>query len=147
MLKVSTKGRYGLRVMIELAIHFGRGPVPVKIIANNQDISGNYIHNLVNGLKSTGLIRAVRGPGGGIELTREPSTITVYHILEALEGPVTPVDCVADEGECERVSTCVTISVWRKLTSAIENVLSGITLAELAEDQQAINDQALMFNI
>ena len=147
MVKVSTKGRYGLRVMIELASNFGRGPVGVKVIANNQDISGNYIHNLVNSLKSAGLLRAVRGPGGGIELVRDPSSINVYQVLEALEGPVELVDCVVNESGCDRINTCVTVSVWRQLTSTIKDVLSGITLAGLAEDQRTIHEKSLMFNI
>jgi Rrf2 family protein len=90
LMKVSTRGRYGLRVMIELAAQYGNGPVLVDGIAKNQEISGKYIHVIVSGLRSAGLVRSVRGPNGGYELTRSPSRITALDVISALEGKSAP---------------------------------------------------------
>lgn len=146
-MKISTKGRYGLRVMMELATRFGQGPVLVGTIATNQDISPNYIHNLLAGLQTASLVRAVRGPTGGYELTREPSRITALHVVEALEGPTSPVACVADGQSCSRSPRCATRDVWRDLAAAMEKVLSDITLAELSERQRTKFEEALMYHI
>jgi Rrf2 family protein len=100
---MSTKGRYGLRVMVELASRFGHGPVLVEDIAKNQEISGKYIHVLVAGLKSAGLVCAVRGPNGGYKLTRSPANITALDV-SALEGKSAPVQCVADASYCARAA-------------------------------------------
>lgn len=146
-MKISTKGRYGLRVMMELASRFGQGPVLVGTIATNQDISPNYIHNLVGGLQAAGLVRAVRGPTGGYQLTRDPSKISALDVVEALEGPTSPVACVADGQFCSRSPRCATRDVWRDLGAAMENVLSNITLAELAERQRRKVEEALTYHI
>ena len=135
-MKMSTKGRYGLRVMTELAKRFGSGPVLVDSIAKNQDISTNYIHVLVTTLKSAGLVRSVRGPNGGYELTRDPATVSALDVVRALEGPCTPVDCVADAKVCPRASTCVTRDVWTEVGAAVEGVLGRFTLAALVERQR-----------
>ncbi|MEN6368167.1 MAG: RrF2 family transcriptional regulator [Thermotogota bacterium] len=131
-MRMSTRGRYGLRVMMELASQFGRGPVQVEGIAKSQAISGKYIHVLVTGLKSSGLVRAVRGPGGGYELTRDPSTITALDVVSALEGRTAPVPCVADAPACPRSDHCAARDVWCEVAAAIDRVLSGLTLSELA---------------
>jgi Rrf2 family cysteine metabolism transcriptional repressor len=123
-MKMSTKGRYGLRVMTELAQRFGAGPVLVDSIAENQSISTNYIHVLVAALKSAGLVRSVRGPNGGYELTRDPSTVSALEVVRALEGPCTPVDCLADP------------KVWTEVGAAVEGVLGSFTLAALVERQR-----------
>jgi len=105
-MKMSTRGRYGLRVMMELALHHGKGPVPVETIANNQEISGKYIHNLMSSLHSAGLARTVRGPKGGYELARPPSEITALDAVEALEGKNVLMECVADASSCRRAGRC-----------------------------------------
>jgi Rrf2 family cysteine metabolism transcriptional repressor len=135
-MKMSTKGRYGLRVMTELAQRFGAGPVLVDSIAENQSISTNYIHVLVAALKSAGLVRSVRGPNGGYELTRDPSTVSALEVVRALEGPCTPVDCLADPKVCPRASICVTRDVWTEVGAAVEGVLGSFTLAALVERQR-----------
>jgi len=101
-MKMSTKGRYGLRVMMELAANHGRGPLPVDAIAANQGISRKYIHFLMTGLKNAGLIRPVRGPNGGFELTRDPASISALDVISVLEGWKAPVECVVDAGSCPR---------------------------------------------
>lgn len=131
-MRVSTKGRYGLRVMIELARHFDSGPVPVEIIAANQEISSKYIHVLVKGLRLAGLLRASRGRGGGYELARKPSSITALDIITALEGVCTPVHCVCRSDSCPRNASCRARGLWQDLARSIDDVLSRYTLEQLA---------------
>ena len=146
-MKMSTRGRYGLRVMMELAMNFGRGPVLVETIAKKQEISGKYIHVLVTGLRSAGLVRTVRGPSGGYELTRPPSKITALEVVAALEGRNVPVECVADASSCPRAGRCATRDVWCDVASAMNGVLSGLTLAQLADRQRAKQDEAVAYQI
>jgi Rrf2 family cysteine metabolism transcriptional repressor len=135
-LKLSTKGRYGLRAMIDLAAAYGEGPVLVRNIAESQEISSKYLHALLASLKSSGLVRSVRGSGGGFVLAREPASIKLTEILEALEGPLTLVDCVGDQRLCGRAPTCAARDVWIDVSEAIAAVLSGITLADLLARQR-----------
>ena len=134
-MKVSTKGRYGLRVMIELAAKYGQGPVLVETIAHNQEISAKYIHVLMAGLRSGGFIRSVRGPSGGYELSRPPAEITALEVVRALEGDLAPVDCVTEADTCSRSGTCVTREMWCEVAEAVAEVLGGYTLADLARRQ------------
>ena len=134
-MKISTKGRYGLRVMIELAAHYGQGPLLVDTIARNQDISAKYIHVLMAGLKSGGFIRSMRGPSGGYELAMPPERITALEVVRTLEGDLAPVDCVTDAAACTRSHTCATRDMWCEVGQAVAGVLSGYTLAELARRQ------------
>ncbi len=131
-MKVSTKGRYGLRAMIELAIQFGKGPVLISTIAGNQDISLKYLHAILSRLKSQGLVRSLRGRRGGYVLSRAPARITLQEIVRALEGPMALVDCVADSSICPRASFCITQTVWHDLSHAIDEILDRTTLADLA---------------
>jgi Rrf2 family protein len=128
--------------MMELAAHYGRGPVPVETIARNQEISGKYIHTLALGLKSAGLVRAVRGPSGGYELARDPSTITALEAVSALEGQLAPVECVADSSVCPRAPRCAAHDLWRGVKSAVDGVLSGLTLEELAMEARSKQGKA-----
>ncbi len=146
-MKMSTKGRYGLRVMVELACHFGRGPVLVEDIAKNQEISGKYIHVLAAGLKSAGLVYAVRGPNGGYELTRSPANITALDVVSALEGKSTPVQCVADPSYCARSARCAAHDLWCEVAAAVDSVLSNLTLEQLAMRQRAKQEAPLTYHI
>lgn len=137
-MRMSTRGRYGLRVMMELASRFGSGPVQVEAIARSQDISAKYIHVLVAGLKLSGLVRAVRGPSGGYELTRDPSSITALDVVHALEGRSSPAPCVADRGACPRSGRCAARDVWCDVAFAIDQVLADLTLSDLALKQASI---------
>ena len=134
-MKISTRGRYGLRLMMELASRFESGPVSVRNVAISQEISGKYIHLLVAGLKSAGLVRAVRGPGGGIELARDPSAITAYEVVAALEGKMTLVDCVFDNSFCDRAAFCAARDLWGDVAEAVNKMLAGITLEHLSKKQ------------
>jgi len=141
-MQMSTKGRYGLRVMMELAARQGRGPVSAEVIAHNQALSSQYIHLLTNGLRTAGLIRAVRGPSGGYVLARDPSTITALEVITALEGDLAPTRCVEDSTVCERSGQCVAREVWSEVASAVHGVLSRITLADLAARQRTRTEES-----
>jgi Rrf2 family protein len=129
-MKVSTKARYGLRVMMALANRFGQGPVFLKDIAREQELSDKYLSRIVIDLRSAGLLDAFRGANGGYVLTRSPEKITVGQVVNVLED-MTPVECVRDSGICDRVETCSANEVWRRLNKAIQETLDSMTLADM----------------
>ncbi len=131
-MKVTTKGRYGLRAMIELAINHGTGPVAIGTIAQRQAISLKYLHAILSTLKKAHLVRSLRGRSGGYVLSRDPARITLRQIIRALEGPMALVDCVKDKGSCPRTSICTTHQVWTDLSADIDRLLEQTTLEELA---------------
>lgn len=135
-MKLSTKGRYGTRAMLELAMRQETGPVNVKEIAEKQDISPRYLEHLMARLASRGLVRPVRGRGGGFVLSRPPSEITLADIVEALEGPISVVECVEDPAACDRYSTCATREIWEGVSQSITRYLGEMTLEELYQRQQ-----------
>jgi Rrf2 family protein len=130
-MKMSTRGRYGLRAMLELARCFGDGPLMMGTLAEREGLSRKYLHALLTGLKSAGLVRSVRGAGGGFVLSRDPSEIKITEVLSALEGPLSLVDCVADKEGCDRAERCTARPLWQELSGAIENVLDNVTLEDL----------------
>ncbi|NLY89301.1 MAG: RrF2 family transcriptional regulator [Firmicutes bacterium] len=132
---VSTKGRYGLRSMVELALNHQNGPLPLRIIAERQEISEPYLEQVFASLRKAGLVRAMRGSSGGYILARPASEITVEEILVALEGPIIPVDCVEDSGSahCPRMEFCFTYPLWKELAGKISEILSSTTLQDLAD--------------
>lgn len=146
-MKMSTRGRYGLRAMMELARHCGEGPVPVETIASNQEISGKYIHNLMASLHSAGLVRTVRGPKGGYELARPPSEITALDAVEALEGKNVLVECVADASSCRRAGRCTARDIWCEVAASIDGVLRKLTLAEIVSRQRSKQGEATTYSI
>ena len=131
-MRISTRGRYGLRAMLELAQRFGEAPVLMSTLAQRQGLSRKYLHTLLTALKSAGLVRSVRGPGGGFVLARPPAQIKLSEILHAAEGPLSLVDCVADRRACNRSKRCLARRVWRDLSGAIEDVLDNVTLEDIA---------------
>lgn len=134
-MKISTKGRYGIQLMIDLAIHYNQSLVPLKDIAARQGISEKYLEQIVTPLNKAGFVRSVRGSQGGYMLASEPSNTTIGMLLRVLEGPLYPVACAAtDNPNCDRASTCVTTGIWRKMKEAVENVVDNITLADLIEE-------------
>jgi len=146
-MKISTKGRYGLRIMLELALRNGQGPVLVDVIERAQGISGKYIHQLMLGLKHAGLVRTVRGPRGGYELAKPPGEVTILSIITVLEGPPVPVECVAQPSSCERTGACVARDLWREVSAAIEGVLSQTTLETLCRRERERAQEPLSFSI
>lgn len=146
-MKISTKGRYGLRLMLELALQEGRGPILVELLERHSGISGKYIHQLMLALKHAGLVRTVRGPRGGYELAKPAGAVTALDVVSVLEGPPVPVECVSSPTTCERAGTCVTRELWREVATALEDVLSSATLAELARRTREQQDEPLTFSI
>ncbi|MEQ8155025.1 MAG: Rrf2 family transcriptional regulator [Clostridiaceae bacterium] len=137
-MKISTKGRYGVQLMLDLAIHYNQDLVPLKDIAARQKISEKYLEQIITPLNRSGYVRSVRGSQGGYMLALEPSKITVGMLLRVLEGPLYIVDCVAtDQPNCDKASTCVTIGIWRKITQALEDVVDNITLEDLVEEYKS----------
>ena len=142
-MKLSTKGRYGLKAMFELALTQKNGPVPLRQIAQRQNISEQYLEQIFSTIKKSGLIKSVRGAQGGYLLSKEPKDITVGDILIVLEGPVSISDCVVDEDICENSGICVTKIVWERLKKGIEDVINSITLQNMIDDynkNKNIND-------
>ena len=137
-MRISTRGRYGLRAMFELALRFGEGPILMSTVAKSQGLSRKHLHALLTALKSAGLVHSVRGPGGGFVLTRSPDQIRLNEILHALEGPISVVHCVLDKQACDRADRCAARRVWQQLSAAIESVLDNVTLEDMtAADRRA----------
>ncbi len=131
-MRISTKGRYALRTMLDLALHNTGTPVRSKEIAARQEISDKYLEQIIAVLNKAGYVRSVRGPQGGYLLTREAGEYTVGMILRLTEGSLAPVECLDDNpGNCDRSDDCVTILVYRKMNEAVNNVIDHITLADL----------------
>lgn len=132
--KISTRGSYGLRAMVELAMHEGIGPMPLRVIADRQDVSESYLEQLMAALRKAGLVNSVRGHMGGYELALPPEEIVVGDIIRILEGPISPIDCIGDNAvACEREEQCVTKFLWQKLKDSIEDVLDSTTLQDLCD--------------
>ena len=136
-MKISTKGRYAVRVMLDLALNNTGECIKVKEIANRQGISEKYLEQIIAVLNKAGYVKSVRGAQGGYRIAREPKEYTVGMILRLTEGSLAPVACL-EEGadECERCDTCETLEVWKKLYDAINNVVDNVTLADLVEQRQ-----------
>jgi Rrf2 family protein len=137
MLAISTRGRYALRAMVDLAQHSKNGPVPRQDIAKRQALSADYVAQLFRRLQGAGLVQGVKGPGGGYRLARERARITAGEIVRAVEGPVGLVHCVLPDrdGEptCDRIDHCTTHSLWKQLSEAVTDVLDSVTLQDLAD--------------
>jgi len=142
-MRISTRTRYGMRAMLELAIAYGAGPLQIKVIADRQKISNKYLEQLVGIIKTAGLLRSLRGPHGGYVLTKPPQDIKLSEIFRALEGPVLTVECVENEQACDRYADCITRRLWIEVNDAILNVLTGKTLADLVEmaEKEKLNYQ------
>ena len=138
---VSTKGRYALRVMIDLAEHQAERYVPLKEVAARQDISEKYLENILKVLVQNGFLEGLRGKGGGYRLTRSPDQYTVAEILLLTEGSLAPVSCLTPGAPaCERMANCRTYTMWKGLNDLIADYFGKITLADLAAPEQAGND-------
>lgn len=131
---VSTKGRYALRVMLDLAENAEKGYIPLKEVALRQEISEKYLENIISMLVRTGLLSAVRGKGGGYKLKKAPSEYTVKEILEVTEGSLAPVACLSNSGICGKSEICKTLPMWKRLDNIINGFFSGITLEELLKE-------------
>lgn len=131
-MKLSTRSRYGLRALIDLAFHYNDGPVPLREVAERQNLPENYLEHLMAALRRGGIIKSVRGPSGGYYLNRAPQDITLGDIFRLLEGPIAPAECSASsEGTCSSPSDCFVFSLWQELSDEINNVFDSKTLADV----------------
>ncbi len=142
-MKLSTKGRYGLKAMLDLAVHNSEGQISLKSIADRQGISENYLEQLFAILRKSGLVKSIRGSQGGYVLAQSSETITVGAILRALEGSLAPVDCVVenDPASCSRAEFCITKSIWTKIRDSVNSVVDSITLEDLVNDYRSANNK------
>ena len=130
-MKISTRGRYALRLMLDLAVFSDGAPVSLRDVAKRQGISDKYLEQIVTPLSKAGLVRSVRGANGGYLLTRKPEEYTVGDILRPLEGDLAPVECATDAAYCERCGECVTLELWQEIHRAVSQVVDNTTLADL----------------
>ncbi|WP_442595147.1 cysteine metabolism transcriptional regulator CymR [Neobacillus sp. D3-1R] len=139
-MKISTKGRYGLTIMIELAKKFGDGPISLKTIAQANDLSEHYLEQLIAPLRNAGLVKSIRGAYGGYVLGDEPTKITAGDIIRVLEGPISPVEGIEDEEPAKR-------ELWIRIRDAVKDVLDNTTLEDMASHSDDGEADAYMFYI
>ena len=141
-MNISTKGRYGLRAMLDLALNYEGKPVTLSAVAKRQGISEGYLEQLMSMLKKAGLIKSIRGAGGGYVLARDMSEISVGDVLRALEGSLQPVECAAfsQEESCEASGGCVTKYVWQRINESINQTVNEISLKQLVEESKSVQN-------
>ena len=149
-MKLSTKGRYGLRAMLDMALSEEEGPIASHTIAQRQEISERYLEQLLIPLKQAGLVKSVRGSQGGYILGRAPQNISVGDIIRVLEGPLAPVDCVNEinPDDCKRAESCVTRMIWAQVRDSIADILDSYSLQDLVNESHNMNKSgAINFDI
>lgn len=143
MIRISTRGRYALRAMVDLALHADGGPVLRQDIAARQDISADYVAQLFGQLREAGLVEAVKGPGGGYQLARDAAGISAGDVVQAVEGLFAVVHCAAPEDAepCRRVDRCATHLLWKRLSAAMAEFLDTVTLADLCRESRTHQEE------
>jgi len=136
-MRISTKARYGVRVMLELALNYGNGPLRVSDMAKRQGLSARYIEQLIATLKGAGLVNAVRGVHGGYSLAKPPARISLLEVFERLEGSLSQLECRNCPGSCSRDKTCVSKEIWTRMRRAVNGVLETVTLEEMSASTKA----------
>lgn len=134
-MKISTRGRYALRLMLDLAMNNTGMPISLKDIAKRQEISDKYLEQIISVLNKAGYVKSIRGAQGGYLLTKKPEEYTVGMILRLTEGSLAPVACVEEGGTCGKMHDCATLFVWKKMNEAINQVVDGITLEDLVQNE------------
>lgn len=137
-MKISTKGRYGLTIMIALGKQYGEGPVPLRKIASEYELSEAYLEQLVAPLRNSGLVKSVRGAYGGYMLTRSPKEISAGDVIRVLEGPIQPVEGIDDEAQPQR-------ELWVRIRDAVKNVLDTTTIDDLANHENGDNENYMFY--
>lgn len=137
-MKISTKGRYGLTIMIALAKQYGEGPIPLRKIAAEYELSEAYLEQLVGPLRNSGLVRSVRGAYGGYMLTRHPKEISAGDVIRVLEGPIQPVEGIEDEAQPQR-------ELWVRIRDAVKNVLDTTSIDDLVKNQDGENENYMFY--
>lgn len=141
-MRISTKGRYGVRFMMDLANHGEQGNVTLREVSRRHSISEKYLWQVANALKKAGLIRAVAGPGGGFALARAPADVTLGDILDVLEGGNSLVPCADESAACPRSNACAAREVWRDVAQKLTDVFASVTLADMVEKQRVIEQRS-----
>lgn len=145
-MKLTTRSRYGARLMLDLALHYGRGNIFLKDIAARQEISEKYLWHLIPPLRNAGLINSTRGAHGGYTLAKPPAQINMRDIVSVVEGDICIAECVDNPALCHRVDTCVTMDIWHELREKILQVLEFYTLEDMVEKQKK-KSKAVTFDI
>lgn len=145
-MKLSTKGRYGVKAMVDLAIHYGDEPASIKKISERQGISEYYLEQLFSPLRKANLIRSVRGAQGGYMLSRHPEDITIGDIMGILEGPVEISECIDDTkgNSCDNIDCCATRLLWSKIRDSIDSVMESTTLQDIVDDYKNMNNKKIL---
>jgi Rrf2 family protein len=130
-MKISTKLRYGTRAMLELACHYGEGPIELREIAKREEISLKYLEQVIVPLRIAGLVKSARGSKGGYSLAKHPSEIYLKDLVETLDGPLNLIECLRDPKACQKVQTCVARDVWQEVSEAIIGVFHSVTLEDM----------------
>lgn len=143
-MKLSTRGRYATRAMLDLALYSGNGPVLVRDVARRQEISELYLKQLLSALRLAGLVRTRRGAHGGFTLARPPSQIKLIEIVRCMEGSTAPVDCLDNDGICRHSDLCVIRGVWAEVKKAVDDILESTTLQNLVERHKRNGDAYLI---
>lgn len=140
MFKVSSKGRYAVKAVYELALHAGLGPVTVGTIAHAQNIPEQYLEQLMPALKRAGIVHGMRGAQGGYQLVNDPRVISVRDVVCAVEGPILVAECAAEDGPgCPEMDWCIGPDVWTRVQEAVDEAMSRITMAHLLNDQRGLH--------
>ena len=139
---VSTRAQYGMRALVEIALS-GSEPLSLKVVAERQSLSQHYLEQIMAVLRRAGYVEAVRGAHGGYRVAKSLNKITAFEVVELLEGSLAPVSCIEDEETCERTGNCSTESLWRRVDSAVREVLSATSLADLVAERQLLQIEPL----
>lgn len=145
-MKISTKGRYGLRILLDLALHQDGKPRLLRDIAESQQISEKYISRLIIELRKAHLVRSIRGAKGGFQISKKPEELTLFEVIEVMEGPLAIVDCVRAPEKCGRHNLCATRLIWDRLNSEIRDAMRKITLADILDKDCARNAEDGFFD-
>lgn len=140
-MKLSTRCRYGIHAMFDLALNVGSGPQTIRQIAERQMVPEQYLEQIIGALRREGYVKSVRGAQGGYLLAKDPSEITIGQLLALLEGPVLMADCIGDAEACIRSSQCPSRLVWERLTDSINDVLDSVTLADMLVDHRHLAEE------
>ncbi len=136
-MKISTKGRYALRLMLDLAINHTGSYIPLKTVAQRQEISDKYLEQIIHQLSKAGFVQSARGAQGGYRLARAPKDYTIGEILRTVEGSLAPVSCLDCGTPCDKIDSCVTISLYKKIQDAIDGVVDNTTLEDMISEYRA----------
>ncbi len=139
-MKISTKGRYGVRILLDLALHDNETPRLIRDISQSQQISEKYISRLIISLRKAHMVRSIRGAKGGFRLAKQPEELTLLDIVEVMEGPISIIDCVRCPEKCQKAEKCATREVWERLNSDIQESMRKITLADIIRNYQKNSD-------